>query len=190
MLFSMVALLSIGAARANPGVVPAGPGPLTGTMAFMFEMANGSARVKEGLLREAGSDPALQDIFKGAVEKFLLEDLAARLAVPLEASMPAADMAECTRFASSPASSAFAKAAQGAMEMNALLEAYRSLPDAHKKEVDRYFGSACGKKVAEYLNTDQARSIGRAYGEEITCEYVKEARNEMLAILQARGKCR
>ncbi|MET0809294.1 MAG: hypothetical protein ABWX93_11115 [Pseudoxanthomonas sp.] len=158
-------------------------------MVFMFDMANGSEQIKEGILREAGSDPDLLEVAQGALGKFSLEVLAIQLAAPLETSMPASEIAQCARFVASPASSALAKAADGGMGAEILIGAYRSLSAEHKSEADLYFGSACAKKVGEYLNSEQARSISRAYGQNMVCQYAKEASQPMLAALRGHGRC-
>lgn len=163
----------------------------TSTINYFLNTMDMGKMMKEALMKEAGSDPLLNDLFTGSLREFSTQGLARRLAFGLGDSVSSEEMAPCSSFIDSPAGSALAKAqaAQPVRDANSFVASYRALPKQEKAAAATFFMSSCGRKISDYMNSDKAREIGRSYGEELVCMHIQKTNKDMLLHFRANGKC-
>lgn len=163
----------------------------TSTINYFLNTLDMEKILKEAFMKEAGSDPLLNDLFAGSLRGFSTQGLARRLASGLGDRVSPEEMAPCSSFIDSPAGSALARAqaAQPVRDANSFVASYRALPKQEKAAASTFFMSSCGRKISDYMNSDKAREIGRSYGEELICMHVQKTNKDMLLHFRANGKC-
>lgn len=123
-----------------------------------------------------------------AAARIDLDELAARLSLPLSRSLAPDEASACLAFVDSPHARVALDATEGRTSQQALA-AIRELPTESQAAIEGFFRLPCAQKSIEFLASPEAKRISQAYGKEVGCGHLARTEPEVHARARERGEC-
>lgn len=172
-LLSLVLLFS-------PAMADSKPEPsLAKIVSYVADVFRVREMMTKVAVQQSAGQPKVQAMMKAAFADFYIDDLAARLAVPLSESLPPAEATPCLAFIESDDGAALLAVAKKLETTKLLAEAISKMPQPQQRKTREFFDSHCFEKVSSFVGSKEARDISQRYGMELACYYIERTDPKM-----------
>jgi hypothetical protein len=174
------------------GAVAAQAAPTTGSaklVTYLFEVFRGHEVILQSMREQMPTDPAEKAMMEGSIAAFDVDDLAARLDVPLSQLLTPQEAEHCAALIASDSGTDLADAARGVATLDDLLPALEKLPTPKKDAIAAMFEAPCFKKTIAYINSAEANQVSSDYGKSLVCDYLAKTEPEKSALAKQHGLC-
>jgi hypothetical protein len=166
-----------------PAMANSEPEPsLAKVVSYVAEVFRVHEMMTKAAVQQTAGEPEVQAMMKAAFADFYIDDLAARLAVPLSKSLPPAEATPCLAFIESDDGAALLAVAKKAETTKLLAEVISKMPQPQQRNTKEFFGSHCFGKVSSFVGSKEARDISRRYGMQLACYYVERTDPKMAEV--------
>ncbi|MEH6417165.1 hypothetical protein [Pseudomonas sp. CGJS7] len=183
-LLSLALLFSLAMADSKPEP------SLAKVVSYVAEVFRVREMMTQATVQQSAGDPKFQAAMKAAFADIFINDLAARLAVPLSESLTPAEATPCLEFIESDDGAAFLAVAKQAETTKLLGEAVLEMPQPQRRRTREFFDSRCFKTVVSFLGSKESLDISQRYGLEVVCYFIKRTDPKMANVSKkAREDC-
>lgn len=173
------ALLLLAFPASAAEVEPTPDPSLTKLVAYVGEVAQVEKRMNQAAVEQTDGQPQIRALMQAAFADFDMNHVAARVAVPLSASLSPAQAAPCLAFIDSEDGNALLAASKKAKSVDSLSQELSKLPTPQQRTAGDFIDSHCFKAVIAFLGSQEARNISTSYGAQLACYYVARTDPEM-----------
>ena len=174
------------------GSVAAQTAPASGSaklVTYLFEVFRGHEVILQSMREQMPTDPAEKAMMEGSIAAFDVDELAARLDVPLSQLLTPQEAEHCEALITSESGADLAEAARRVATLDDLLPALEKLPTPKKDAIAAMFEAPCFKKTIAYINSAEANEVSSDYGKSLVCDYLARTDLAKSALAKQHGLC-